>query len=122
MPKIFTSSSGKAILVGRDKNDNSRLTSRARSYCLFFHASDFSGSHVILKLREDQSATRDDILDAACLAAYYSKGRDRKVVLVDYTKRNNVKQIKGFPGLVELLSFKTIKVKASDIKNRNFIS
>ena len=122
MPKIFTSSTGKAILVGRDKTDNSRLTSRARPYCLFFHASDFSGSHVILKLHKWESATREDILDAACLAAYYSKGRDRKVVLVDYAKKGDVKQIKGSPGLVELLSFKTIKVKNHEIKQRNFIS
>ena len=56
--------------------------------------------------------TRDDIYDAACLAAHFSKARGRKVIKVDYTERRNVSRPRKAPlGLVELSSFKTIKVK-----------
>jgi len=49
MLKEFTSKNGFKILVGTDSRDNSLLTHKvAKKLDLFFHVSDFPGSHVIL--------------------------------------------------------------------------
>lgn len=115
-PREFKTDSGKTILVGRSSLENNYLTLKiAKSRDIFLHASDFAGSHVILQLAEDELVTRADLEDAACLAAYYSKGKDKKAVKVDYTNRINVSKPRKAPaGLVELSSFKTLKVKKSD--------
>jgi len=115
-PREFKTDSGKTILVGRSSSENNYLTLKiAKSGDIFLHAADFAGSHVILQLVGDEAATRADLEDAACLAAYYSKGKNRKAVKVDYTDRNNISKPRKAPaGLVELSSFKTLKVKKSD--------
>lgn len=114
-PREFKTKTGKTILVGKNSRDNTYLTIKiAKSGDIFLHASDFAGSHVIIKA-EGECVTRSDLEDAACLAAYYSKGRDKKIVNVDYTDRDNVSKPRKAPaGLVELSSFKTLKVKKSD--------
>lgn len=121
-PRQYTSSSGKTILVGRNSRDNNYLTLKvAQKNDIFFHASDFPGSHVILQTVGEE-VTRDDLEDAACLAAYYSKGKDRKSVKVDYTIRENVSKPRKAPaGLVELDSYKTLKVNSIDGRINKFI-
>ena len=117
-PREFKTDSGKTILVGRSSSENNHLTLKiAKSRDIFLHASDFAGSHVILQLGEDEIVSRADLEDAACLAAYYSKGRDKKAVRVDYTNRSNVSKPRKAPaGLVELSSFKTLKIKKVDLR------
>jgi predicted ribosome quality control (RQC) complex YloA/Tae2 family protein len=121
-PRRFTTSSGKTILVGRNSKENGYLTMKiAAPEDLFFHATDFPGSHVILQLG-DELPMRADLEDAACLAAYYSKGRDKKAVKVDYTSRKNISRSRKAPaGLVELSSFKSIKVKKAEARINKFI-
>ena len=71
---------------------------------------------------EDSDYTREDLMDAACLAAYYSKGKDKKSIKVDYTEKRNVKRPRGAPaGLVELLKFKTLKIRKSDNRVSKYI-
>lgn len=122
-PREFKTDTGKQILVGRSSRENTHLTLKiAKSGDLFFHASDFAGSHVILKLG-GEPPIRSELEDAACLAAYYSKGRDKKAVKVDYTDRSNVSKPRKAPaGLVELGSFKTIKVKKIDQRINKYLS
>jgi len=121
-PREFKTASGKTILIGRNSKENGYLTMKiAKEDDLFFHTSDFAGSHVILQL-SGEAVLRADLEDAACLAAYYSKGRDKKVVQVDYTERKNISRPRKAPaGLVELSKFKTLKVKKSDKRINLFI-
>lgn len=122
-PREFKTDSGKVILVGKNSIDNTHLTIKiAKPGDVFFHASDFAGSHVILIVERDEVVTRPDLEDAACLAAYYSKGRDKKTVKVDYTDRSNVSKPRKAPaGLVELSSFKTLKVKKADQRINKYL-
>lgn len=115
-PRQFTTKSGKTILVGRDSRDNNYLTLKvAEPDDLFFHATDFAGSHVILQLNgEDPS--RDEIVEASTIAAYYSKGKNKKAVKVDYTYRKYVSKPRKAPaGLVEIEKHKTIKINKQQL-------
>jgi predicted ribosome quality control (RQC) complex YloA/Tae2 family protein len=118
----YQSSNGLAILVGKNSRDNNYLTLKvAQPNDIFFHASDFPGSHVILQV-EGTSPSREDLMDAACLAAHFSKGKDKKNVHVDYTERSNVSKPRKAPaGLVELSKFKTLKIKKSDRRISKYI-
>jgi len=111
-PREFKTTSGKSILVGRNSSENNYLTLKvARPNDIFFHASDFAGSHVILQLSAEDIVTRQDLVEAASYAAKFSKGKNRKTVKVDYTEKRNVTKPRKTPaGLVELESFKTIKI------------
>ncbi len=119
----FKSTNGLTILVGQNSRENSQLTLKlSAKEDIFFHVSDFPGSHVILKI-EEALPLRDDLMDAACLAAYYSKGRDKKSINVDYTPRSNVSKPRKAPaGLVELTKFKTLRVKKSDARISKYIN
>ncbi len=57
----------------------------------------------------------DVLMQAAALAAYYSKGRNADKVPVTYTFARFVKKPKGAkPGLVTILKRKTIVARPSD--------
>jgi predicted ribosome quality control (RQC) complex YloA/Tae2 family protein len=122
-PRKYISTNGLTILVGRNSKDNNHLTLKvAKQEDVFFHASSFAGSHVILQISEGLFLAREDLMDAACLAAHFSKGRDKKAVHVDYTERRNVSKPRKAPmGLVELSKFKTLKVKKSDRRISKYI-
>ena len=118
----FKSTNGFTILVGQNSRENSHLTLKlAEPSDIFFHVSDFPGSHVILKLGEEL-ASREDLMDAACLAAYHSKAKDKKIIKVDYTEKSNVSKPRKAPaGLVELSKFKTLKIQKSDNRINKYI-
>ena len=120
--RAFTSTNCLTILVSKNSRDNGYLTGKiAQPNDIFLHVSDFPGSHVIMQT-EDSDYTREDLMDAACLAAYYSKGKDKKSIKVDYTEKRNVKRPRGAPaGLVELLKFKTLKIRKSDNRVSKYI-
>lgn len=118
----FKSTSGLTILAGKNSLDNTYLTTKvAKDEDIFFHASDFPGSHVILQTAGNLP-NREDLMDAACLAAYFSKGKDKNVINVDYTEKKNVKKPRrGPPGLVELSKFKTLKIKKLDNRIEKYL-
>lgn len=109
----FTSSDGYRILVGRRSKDNDHLTFRvARAADLWLHAADYPGSHVIVRNPQRKEIPPRTLLEAARLAAFYSKAADQKKVAVHYTQKKFVNKPKGAaPGLVSLASFKTILVE-----------
>ena len=115
-PRKFTTKSGKTILVGRNSRDNNYLTLKvAEPNDVFFHATDFAGSHVILQLSNEEPS-RADLEEAALLAAYYSKGKNKKAVKVDYTYRKYVSKPRKAPaGLVEIEKHKTIKISKEQL-------
>jgi predicted ribosome quality control (RQC) complex YloA/Tae2 family protein len=108
----FTSSDGFEILVGRRSKDNDYLTFRvAKSLDLWLHAADYPGSHVVVRNPNRNEIPQNTLLEAAQLAAFYSKAKEQAKVAVHYTQRKFVNKPKGaVPGLVSLASFKTILV------------
>lgn len=107
-PLHFISSAGAHILVGKNNLQNEKLTQTANPTDVWLHAKDMPGSHVIIA----QSAPDDQtLLEAALLAAYYSKGRSSSLVPVDYTQRKYVKKPGGSkPGFVIYTHQRTLYV------------
>ena len=110
-PLTFISSDGLQIMVGKNNTQNDILTMKTASKSdLWFHTKDIPGSHVIL-ITSNDFAPETSILEAAELAAYFSKGRMSSNVPVDYTTVKNVKKTKGAkPGMVIYENFKTIYI------------
>lgn len=102
-PRVYRSSQGRMIYVGKNNAQNDWLTMRkAKPTDLWLHVKIIPGSHVLIPL-EDGEEFPDDITleEAAALAIYYSQARGSSQVPVDYT---HVKQIKkpnsAKPGMV----------------------
>jgi predicted ribosome quality control (RQC) complex YloA/Tae2 family protein len=111
--RIFTLPDGFEVWVGKDSHSNDLLTMKyARQNDLWFHVSNESGSHTILRISEDNSKIPSEIIKiAAGIAAYYSKARNAKNVKVSYTLAKNVQKFKGArSGSVLIKNEKTIKV------------
>lgn len=111
----FVSSKGNMIMVGKNNKQNDYLTLRlADNEDIWFHTKDIPGSHVLLKCA-GKNVDKAEIVEAATLAAYYSKGKMSQNVPVDYTIKKNVKKPSGAkPGLVIYEKNRTIYVTPSD--------
>ena len=109
----YTSSEGFEILVGKGSKDNDFLTFRvAKSSDLWLHAADYPGSHVVVKNPNRKEIPPKTLLEAAQIAAFFSKAKEQAKVAVHYTQKKFVNKPKGaVPGLVSLASFKTILVE-----------
>ena len=114
MMKYYTSNSN-IILVGKNNKQNDYLTLKlADNEDMWFHTKDIPGSHVLLKCA-GRKPDEKEIIEAATLAAYYSKGKMSQNVAVDYTLKKNVKKPSGAkPGLVIYEKNRTIYVTPSD--------
>lgn len=114
----YISSDGNEILVGRNNKQNDNLTFRvARPDELWLHVQKIPGSHVIIRSNTNK-ITDQTLLEAATLAAYYSKARNLSKVAVDYTERKHVRKPSGAkPGFVFYENFKTIIVDPTNPKN-----
>jgi len=109
----FTSLEGYAIFVGRNNNQNDELTMRfANGNDLWLHVGGGRpGSHVVIRLPKQKTASLETLLDAATLAVYYSKARGEQRIDVVYTFRKNVRKPKGLPpGAVIPSQTKTVTV------------
>lgn len=70
----------------------------ARRDDIWLHTKDIPGSHVVIRSKEPSEQT---LLEAAMLAAYFSKAKHSSSVPVDYTKVRHVHKPKGAkPGFV----------------------
>lgn len=108
----FKSSTGHVIYVGKNNYQNDELTIKfAKNHDLWLHIKDGPGSHVIVRLEPNEELQDTTLLEAATLAAFYSKGKCSSNVPIDYTLRKNVKKIPhAKPGMVIYNAFKTIYV------------
>ncbi len=97
------------VYAGKNNMQNIEVTFKiGESNDVWLHTKNYHGSHVIIKGNPSQKA----LYGAACLAAYYSEGKNSDKVEVDYTLRKNVKKIpSSFMGLVTYTNFKTILAK-----------
>ena len=111
--RVFRSSDGYEILVGKKAKDNDQLTFRiAKSLDTWMHAADYPGSHVVVRNPNRKEIPQRTLHEAAQLAAFYSQGKSQPKAAVHYTQKKFVNKPKGSaPGLVSLASFKTLLVK-----------
>lgn len=107
----FKSVNGLDIFVGRNRDENARLTfQKARPDDLWFHTKQSPGSHVILFCGRSQP-DREDVLDAAALAVFFSPQSMSSNVPVDYTRRKFVrKRPHAEPGQVLYQREKTLYI------------
>lgn len=109
----YVSAEGYPILVGRDNEQNDRLTMRhARGNDLWLHiGGGRPGSHVVVRLPKQKTASLETLLDAAHLAVHFSKARGEPRMDVIYTFKKHVRKPKGLPaGAVVPSQTKTITV------------
>ncbi|BBM18161.1 hypothetical protein G15_1825 [Enterococcus avium] len=108
-PERFVASDGTEILVGKNNLQNDQLTlKQARKTDIWLHAKNIPGSHVIVKSNDPSEET---LLEAAELAAYFSKFRQSAQVPVDYVVVKHVHKPNGAkPGFVIYENQKTLFV------------
>lgn len=99
------------IYIGKNNKQNDYLTLKyASSNDLWFHTKDFPGSHVIIKTN-GKDVPETTLIEAASIAAYYSKARNSENVPVDYTLVKFVKKpSKAKSGMVIYTNQKTFFV------------
>ncbi len=114
-PLKAVSRDGYVIWVGRNSRQNEQVTfTTANSQDIWLHVRAAPGAHVIIR-HDGRRIKADLIAAAAAVAAYYSRKRDEKRVLVDYTRVKHVKAIKGAgPGMVTYKNEQTIAVRPQD--------
>jgi len=105
----YVSSDGTTILVGKNNKQNDYLTNKvAARDDIWLHTKDIPGSHVVIR---SQTPSEETILEAATIAAYYSKAKLSSSVPVDYTAVRYVKKPSGAkPGFVIYDNQKTVYV------------
>lgn len=103
------------VLIGKNNIGNDYLTTKiANKNDLWFHTKDIHGSHVILKL-ENQEPNDNIILKCAQIAAFHSKAKLSSNVPVDYCYVKYVKKPnKSKPGMVIYTHNKTLFVEPNN--------
>ena len=103
------SSDGTRISVGKNNLQNDQLTLKtAKKSDVWLHAKNIPGSHVII---HSATPSHQTLLEAANLAAYYSKSRLSANVAVDYVTVNKIRKPNGAkPGFVIYEGQKTLYV------------
>jgi predicted ribosome quality control (RQC) complex YloA/Tae2 family protein len=111
LPRIFTSSDGLKIYVGRNNRQNDQLTLKtASSNDIWLHVKNLPGAHVLVKKQHGEVPMRT-VAEAASLAAFFSRAGAGASVSVDYTPAKHVKKPAGArPGMVVYDHYKTLVV------------
>jgi predicted ribosome quality control (RQC) complex YloA/Tae2 family protein len=120
----FVSAEGYPILVGRNNEQNDRLTMKvANGNDLWLHVGGGRpGSHVVIKLPKGKTASLESLLDAAALAVHFSKARGERRVEVVYTHKKNVRKPKGLPaGAVAPSQTKTVTSQLDEVRLRRIL-
>jgi predicted ribosome quality control (RQC) complex YloA/Tae2 family protein len=110
-PLRVESGDGFTIYVGRSAGQNERVTFAIGSPDdLWLHARGIPGAHVIVK-SGGREVPEQTLLEAAALAAYFSKGRDEAGVDVEIARRALVRRVPGGPpGLVTYRAERAVRV------------
>ena len=94
--RVYRSKEGLLILAGRKLNENLMLTFKiAKGNDLWLHVKGRAGSHTVILLPPNRTASLETLLDAAHLCILHSGGKDWGKTEVDYTCRKFVKRIKN---------------------------
>ncbi|HBY57055.1 MAG TPA: hypothetical protein DEG96_04255 [Candidatus Atribacteria bacterium] len=121
-PAKYISKDGWEIYVGKNNQQNDFLTLKlASGNDIWLHTKTIQGAHVIIKNKGgNQTPPLSTLLQAAQLAAYFSKAKNENKVMVDYTLKKYVKKPKNAkPGMVTYSHEKSliIKINPQDIKD-----
>ena len=110
-PLSVTATDGTQILIGRNNLQNDRLTLKTASKTdVWLHTQNIPGSHVII-CTHGETPSEQTILEAAQLAAWYSKAQQSAQVPVDYCLVKYVKKPVGAkPGMVIFTNQRTLYV------------
>lgn len=110
--RCYLGSKGSKIYVGKGSKGNDVVSLKvARGRDVWMHARDWAGAHVILRMDRGAEPNQQEMLEAATLAAYYSKGREDTRVEVTHTQAKYVRKPKGYPpGMVTVAGGSTILV------------
>ncbi|MCH1623842.1 Rqc2 family fibronectin-binding protein [Ferdinandcohnia quinoae] len=105
----YESSDGTEILVGKNNKQNEYLTNKfAGKDDIWLHTKDIPGSHVVIR---SKTPTEETIIEAATIAAYFSKAKNSSSVPVDFTLIRYVKKPNGSkPGYVTYDNQQTVYV------------
>ena len=118
--RYFLSKNGLRIYVGRNNEENDRLTiSFSKGDDFWCHADGYAGSHVLVPLPRGKKIDEQTFLDAVNLAIYYSKAKRSGVADVLYTDRRYVTKTKNQPaGRVYVSKHKIVHVKLDEKRIR----
>jgi predicted ribosome quality control (RQC) complex YloA/Tae2 family protein len=104
------------IIVGRDAAENDALLRRhVKGGDLWLHVRDYPGSYVFIKQRAGKTVPLEILLDAGCLAVFYSKGRNNGEGDLFYTAVKFLRRAKNGPqGLVIPTQEKNLHIKVDE--------
>lgn len=117
-PREFITDDGYTVFVGKSNLQNDYLTVRlSRKNDIWLHTKGVHGSHTLLVTGGQTLEEIPDtaLLQAASLAAFYSKGKESSKVEVDYCPVQNVKKIAGAkPGMVIYDKYYTLLIEPDE--------
>ncbi len=110
-PRRFRLPCGLDLLVGRSNSENDYISFKlGQKSDYWFHTKDIHGSHALL-LTGGESPAEHAILQAAAVAAWFSKARNSENVPVDYLPLKYLKKPAGAkPGMVIFTNNRTVWV------------
>lgn len=114
-PGLHVQIAGWNIMVGRNAKENDELLRHfAKPNDMWFHTRDFPGGYVFVRYRREKTIPLEVMLDAANLAAFYSKGRENPSVDLYYTQVRYLRRAKnGKTGLVLPTQEKNLTIKTN---------
>lgn len=112
-PGLDFESRGWTILVGRSATENEELLRRhVKGGDYWLHARDWPGAYVFIRQRRGRSPELEVLLDAGCLALFYSGGRNSGKGELYYTQVKHLRRPKDGPkGLVLPTQEKNLSVR-----------
>jgi predicted ribosome quality control (RQC) complex YloA/Tae2 family protein len=110
--RTLVSSDGYTLYCGKsDAGNDAILRQVAAPHDVWLHAHQHAGAHVLVKIPPQQEVPRRTLLEAAAVAAYYSKGKHAAAVEVIYTQARYVQKFRGArPGQVQVRQYRTLQV------------
>ncbi len=120
--RLFVSSSGKAIWVGKGAKDNDRVSfGLSKGHDLWLHAHEAAGSHVVVRLGKREKADDQTLREAAQLALHYSKAHGEGEVMI--SEPRFLRKPKHAPaGLVYVTQFKVLTLRKDDATIRRLMA
>ncbi len=112
--KEYRTSDGHTVLVGTSASDNDALTFKvAAPHDFWLHAAGRTGAHVIVRNPDRRKELPERaLLEAAAIAAWFSRGDRDSDVEVHVTRRKEVRKGRGMsPGMVMLRAHRTLRVR-----------
>jgi predicted ribosome quality control (RQC) complex YloA/Tae2 family protein len=116
--RLYRSSDGMQILVGKTARDNMKLSFKISSPEDFWlHASGYGGAHVVIRNPSNlKKVPEKTLIEAAKLAAFYSSGKREGKVEVHYSKKKYVRKGKKLRlGTVLVKRFESVLVEPENL-------